>query len=65
MTWIPTAALAEELGVHRRTIARWVNRNNGFPLPRFTNGRYYFVREEIEAWKKALPAGSKTPCLSE
>ncbi len=58
MSWIQTAMLAKELGVHRRTLSRWVNRNDGFPLPRFINGRYYFDREEIEAWKKAIVPGN-------
>jgi predicted DNA-binding transcriptional regulator AlpA len=49
---IPTATLAKELGVTRRTIARWRGRNN-FPHPICVNGRLYYHRGAIEAWKLA------------
>ena len=51
-SFIPTSALARELGVHRRTLARWMD--DGFPMPKIINGRLYFQRDEIEAWKKSL-----------
>jgi predicted site-specific integrase-resolvase len=65
---IPSAALARELGVNRRTLARWVNKGDT-PLPRVLHGRLYFVRGEIEKWKKTwskAPMGRTTePCGEE
>jgi excisionase family DNA binding protein len=61
---IPTTALARELGVHRRTLARWADKGK-CPLPKVFNGRLYFQRDEIEAWKKSLGNArvAKKPCL--
>ena len=51
--WVPISVIASELGVSRRTIARWMQGN--FPRPRRWNNRLYFHRDEIEAWKAAAP----------
>lgn len=50
---IPTAALAKELGVNRRTLVRWVDKGK-CPTPKVFNRRMYFERSAIEAWKKSL-----------
>ena len=50
---IPTAALARELGVNRRTLARWAA-SGELPGPMIFHGRLYFLRGEIDAWKKSL-----------
>lgn len=53
-SWIPGPALARELGVSSKTLARWTNNvYSGFPRPRVINKRLYFQRNEIEAWKEA------------
>jgi len=49
---IPRSVLATELGVHPRTLKRWLDKAKlGFPAPILINGRNYFVREAIEKWK--------------
>jgi predicted DNA-binding transcriptional regulator AlpA len=53
-SWIPATELAAELGVSRRTLARWLRDIAlGFPRPRVINNRLYFERGDIEAWKTA------------
>jgi hypothetical protein len=53
-SWIPATALAAELGVSRRTLARWLRDiPMGFPRPRCVNKRLYFERIAVEAWKAA------------
>jgi predicted DNA-binding transcriptional regulator AlpA len=64
-SWIPAPALAREIGIHRRTLARWIGADDGsFPKPKIINHRLYFQRHEIEAWKagvqvKFLPENGK------
>ncbi|VTZ28462.1 conserved hypothetical protein [Methylocella tundrae] len=49
---IPAMVIAAELGVVRRTLARWLEYPNlNFPKPHVINGRWYFRRAEVEAWK--------------
>ena len=50
---IPTSSLARELGVNRRTLARWAAEAK-CPSPRVFNRRLYFKRDEIEAWKATM-----------
>jgi excisionase family DNA binding protein len=53
-SWIPATELAAELGVSRRTLARWLRDVAlGFPRPRCVNHRLYFERGAVEAWKAA------------
>jgi excisionase family DNA binding protein len=53
-TWITTTQLAAELGVHPRTLARWLRDGAmGFPRPRVVNKRNYFERDAVDAWKTA------------
>jgi hypothetical protein len=50
--WVPATQLAAELGVCRRTLARWLRDvPMGFPRPHIVNKRLYFSRDQIEAWK--------------
>jgi hypothetical protein len=50
--WIPATELAAELGVSRRTLARWLcDVALGFPRPRRVNHRLYFERGAIDTWK--------------
>lgn len=54
--WIPLPRLADELGVHRRTILVWLNRpDRGLPRPKMIGPRFYFQRREIEEWKLKAP----------
>ena len=51
-TLVPAMVVAAELGIVRRTLARWLEYPNlGFPKPAVIQGRWYFRRAEIEAWK--------------
>ena len=53
-SWIPAPELAAELGISRRTLARWLREIAlGFPRPRCVNHRLYFERGAVEAWKTA------------
>jgi hypothetical protein len=53
-SWIPATDLAAELGVSRRTLARWLlDVALEFPRPKIINHRLYFERRSIEAWKGA------------
>ena len=53
-SWIPAPQLADELGISRRTLARWLlDLALEFPQPRIVNRRLYFERSSIEAWKTA------------
>ena len=52
--WIPATELAAELGISRRTLARWLRDIAlGFPRPKIVNHRLYFERGAVEAWKTA------------
>ncbi len=49
---VPAPALAQEFGIHRRSLARWiVDQSLGLPEPVKIRGRLFFKREEIEHWK--------------
>ena len=51
---IPAPQLAEELGITRRTLARWLDDPTlGFPKPTRINNRLYFSRFGVEKWKAA------------
>ena len=53
-SWVPATELAAELGVTRRTLARWLlDLALEFPRPKIVNRRLYFERNSIEAWKAA------------
>ena len=53
-SWVPATELAAELGVTRRTLARWMcDIALGLPRPRCVNHRLYFERGAVEAWKAA------------
>jgi hypothetical protein len=53
-SWVPATELAAELGVSRRTLARWLRDIAlGFPRPKIVNHRLYFERSAIEVWKTA------------
>jgi hypothetical protein len=55
---IPTGKLAEEFGVHRRSLARWIKDPTlGFPRPRVINHRLYFERGAIETSTVIKAAG--------
>jgi hypothetical protein len=52
--WIPATELAAELGISRRTLARWLlDVALEFPRPRCVNHRLYFERNCVEVWKAA------------
>jgi hypothetical protein len=51
-SWIPAPQLAAELGISRRTLARWLlDIALGFPRPKIVNHRLYFERGAVERWK--------------
>ena len=51
---IPAPQLAGELGITRRTLARWLDDPVlGFPQPTRINNRLYFSRSAVEEWKVA------------
>ena len=51
---IPAPQLAAELGINRRTLARWWDDPKlGFPQPTRINNRLYFSRSGVEEWKAA------------
>jgi predicted DNA-binding transcriptional regulator AlpA len=53
-SWVPATELAAELGISRRTLARWLlDVALGFPRPKIVNHRLYFERSSVEAWKTA------------
>jgi predicted DNA-binding transcriptional regulator AlpA len=53
-SWIPATELAAELGISRRTLARWIlDLALEFPRPKIVNHRLYFSRGDVEAWKAA------------
>jgi hypothetical protein len=53
-SWIPASDLASELGISRRTLARWLlDAELAFPRPRCVNRRLYFERDPVEGWKAA------------
>jgi predicted DNA-binding transcriptional regulator AlpA len=52
--WIPAPQLAAELGVSRRTLARWLREIAlGFPRPKIIHNRLYFERSAVDQWKTA------------
>jgi predicted DNA-binding transcriptional regulator AlpA len=51
---IPAPVAVSELGITRRTLARWWDDPKlGFPSPTRINGRVYFSRTALEEWKIA------------
>jgi hypothetical protein len=53
-SWVPASDLAVELGISRRTLARWLlDAALAFPRPRCVNHRLYFERGAVEVWKAA------------
>jgi predicted DNA-binding transcriptional regulator AlpA len=51
-SWVPATELAAELGVSRRTLARWLRDITlEFPRPKIVNHRLYFERGAVETWK--------------
>jgi len=51
---IPAPQLAGELGITRRTLARWLDDPAlDFPQPTRINNRLYFSRSAVEEWKAA------------
>jgi hypothetical protein len=57
-SWVPATELAAELGISRRTLARWLlDVALGFPRPKIVNHRLYFERSSIEAWKTVTGGG--------
>jgi len=51
---IPAPTLASELGIARRTLARWWDDPKlGFPHPTRINRRLFFSRSAVEEWKAA------------
>jgi predicted DNA-binding transcriptional regulator AlpA len=51
---IPAPQLAGELGITRRTLARWLDDPAlDFPQPTRINKRLYFSRSGVEEWKAA------------
>jgi predicted DNA-binding transcriptional regulator AlpA len=53
-TWIPAPQVAEELGIHRRSLARWLLDNElGLPAAVRIKHRLYFDRAALEDWKSA------------
>jgi excisionase family DNA binding protein len=58
-SWVPATELAAELGISRRTLARWLRDIAlGFPRPRIVNKRLYFERSDIDAWKASATVKS-------
>jgi predicted DNA-binding transcriptional regulator AlpA len=57
--------IAERLGVSRRTVDQWRQRDTGFPEPRWrVGGRPAWNFDDVERWAKAsgrVPAGRMTP----
>jgi excisionase family DNA binding protein len=49
--WLPDAAVAALLGVHRSTIWRWLDQGL-IPQPRRVGGRTRWVRAEIELFAR-------------
>jgi hypothetical protein len=74
-SWVPAPELAAELGVARRTLARWLRDGAlGFPRPKIVNHRLYFERSASRCgktrpqskWREALepcPKQSKPGAL--
>lgn len=51
---VPAPQLAKEIGIHRRSLARWLEDEAvGLPKPTKIRSRLFFRRDEIEAWKAA------------
>jgi predicted DNA-binding transcriptional regulator AlpA len=49
---LPAPQVAEEFGVTKRTITRWLTSDEmGFPRPLKINHRMYFISGEIAAWR--------------
>jgi predicted DNA-binding transcriptional regulator AlpA len=58
-SWIPASDLATELGISRRTLARWLlDVALGFPPPKIVNHRLYFERSAVDQWKTAAAVRS-------
>jgi hypothetical protein len=49
---VPRSVIAAELGIHPRSLARWLDDPGvGFPGSIVVRGRHFFSRDEVEAWK--------------
>jgi hypothetical protein len=63
--WVSAPRLAAELGISRRTLARWLlHAELGFPAPKIVNHRLYFERSGVDAWKTLTAvktAGARGP----
>jgi predicted DNA-binding transcriptional regulator AlpA len=58
--WIASPAVAIECGVCQRTLSRWTrDATLGFPKPYYVNGRIFFDRAEVDAWKNSRMAGGR------
>ena len=54
---VPAPTLARELGIHRRSLARWLDDERlALPRPTKIRQRLFFSREEIEKWKSSACA---------
>jgi predicted DNA-binding transcriptional regulator AlpA len=50
--WMPAPKVAEQFGITRRTLTRWLcDERLNFPKPTTLNHRLYFRHCEIETWK--------------
>jgi predicted DNA-binding transcriptional regulator AlpA len=51
-SWVPAPKVAEQFGVTRRTLGRWIcDERLSFPRATVLNKRLYFDQHEINAWK--------------
>ena len=49
--------IAERLGVKRRTVDQWRQRDLGFPEPRWTvGGRPAWQWDDVQAWHESRPS---------
>jgi hypothetical protein len=55
---VPAAQVAQEFGIVRRTLARWLEDDSlHFPKPEIIRGRWYFRRGKLDSWE---PPARKT-----
>jgi predicted DNA-binding transcriptional regulator AlpA len=53
--WISAPRLARQMGISRRTLARWLRDiPMGFPRPTVINSRLYFCSVEVDRWRTAM-----------
>jgi hypothetical protein len=56
------SAVALELGVHPKTIGRWTEDPDlDFPRPLIIKGRYFYLADQIEAWRDRQAAHTDAP----